>query len=73
MFSKIRDFEVIDFCLDKLNQDYFIIQIQYLKEEPSIKYNFGDINIYEGSASNLLILNAGEKSKLSKEKWRKPD
>jgi leucyl aminopeptidase len=65
------ELDVVEFNGSKEHQDYFDLSIQYSIDDSPIKYSFGEINISEGNGGKKLILNVGEKEKLSTEKWRK--
>jgi len=65
------ELDVVEFNESKEHQDYFDLSIQYSIDDSPIKYSFGEINISEGNGGKKLILNVGEKEKLSTEKWRK--
>lgn len=70
---KINFPELVDLEFDQLNEhhEYFDLSIQYSVLDSPIKYLFGEIIITEGVDGKYLILNAGDKEKLSIDKWRK--
>lgn len=71
MKINVPELDVLEFDLTKEHHEYFDLSIQYSIIDPPIKYSFGEINITEGIDEKKLILNAGEKEKLSTDKWRK--
>lgn len=71
MKIKIPELDVLEFDLTKEHHEYFDLSIQFSMVDSLIKYSFGEIIISEGNDGKKLILNAGEKDKLSNDKWRK--
>ena len=65
------ELEVLEFDESKEYHEYFCLSIQYSIVDSPINYSFGEIIIIEETSRKKLILNAGEKEKLSTEKWRK--
>jgi len=65
------ELDVLQFDKSNKQHEYFDLSIHYSISDSKIKYSFGEIIITEGNDGKKLILNAGEKEKLSSEKWRK--
>lgn len=71
MKIKIPELDVLEFDLTKERHEYFYLSVQFSMVDSIINYSFGELIISEGNDGKKLILNAGEKDKLSNDKWRK--
>jgi leucyl aminopeptidase len=65
------ELDVLEFDESKEHHEYFDLSIQYSIVDSPLKFTFGEIIFSEGNGGKNLILNVGEKEKLSTEKWRK--